>query len=229
MLDSSDMTGEDGFELVPQIKEFLISYEEWIQWTHVSIGWRNGTLKTLDEAIKLAEQVASEIAITQEEAAHRFEKGYKVDDLKRIRKSMKQNAFEVVNTAFNSWAREEGAWERSRRNPMRTVTKLHNWLNKLKKELATSQRDLELIEAFTYLEELENEQAINLIQGAKVFIRGLDWNHAADGGGDLSTIGSGIAALQQAVSLIAACFGYGKLIQIPQYPQIAAVLTNAIP
>lgn len=122
MVDSSDITGEDGFELVPQIEEFLISYEEWIQGTHVTVGWRSGTLKKLDEAIKLAEQVAVEIAFTEEEANHRFEKGYKVDDLDRIRKGMKQNAFEFVNSAFNSWAREEGAWESSRRNHMRTVT-----------------------------------------------------------------------------------------------------------
>jgi hypothetical protein len=229
IVDSSDLTGEDGFELVPEIDVFLISYDEWIQGTHVSVGWRSGNLKKLDEAVKLAEQVAVEIAFVEEEANHRFEKGYKVDDLDRIRKGMKQNAFELVNTAFNNWAREEGAWESSRRNHMRTVTKLHNRLGKLKRELATSQRDLELNEAFKYLEELENEQAINLFQGAKVYIRGLDWDHMVDGGGDVSTIGSGIAALHQAESLIEACFGYGKLIQIPQYPHLATVLATAVP
>jgi hypothetical protein len=229
VVDSSDVTGEDGFELVPEIEEFLISYDEWIQCTHVSVGWRSGTLKKLDEAVKLAEQISIEIAFVEEEANHRFEKGYKINDLTQVRKGLKKSAYDVVNTAFNNWAREEGAWESSRRNHMRTVTKLHNRLGKLKKELATSPRDLELIEAFRHLEELENEQATNLFQGARVFLRGLDWEHTVDGVGDSATIGSGFAALKQAESLIAACFGYGKLIQIPNYSQIQRILDAAMP
>jgi hypothetical protein len=223
------VTGDNGFELVPEIEEFLISYDEWIQCTHVSVGWRSGTLKKLDEAVKLAEQIAIEIAFVEEEANHRFEKAYKINDLAQVQKGLKQNAYDIVNKAFNSWAREEGAWESSRRNHMRTITKLHNRLGKLKKELATSQRDLELTEAYKYLEELENEQAVNLFQGARVFIRGLDWDHAVDGGGHLGTLASAPGAVEQAKSLIAACFGHGKLVQIPNYSQIQNVLDAAVP
>lgn len=229
VVDSSDVTGEDGFELVPEIDEFLISYDEWIQCTHVSVGWRSGTLKKLDEAIKMAEQIAFDASFVEEEAQHRFEKGYPLKDLEQIQKSMKQSAYEAVNAAFNSWAREEGAWESSRRNHMRTVTKLHNRLGKLKRELATSQRDLELVEAFKHLEELENQQAVALFQGAKVDIRKFDWDHTVDGGGNVSTIGSGFVAIKQAESLIEACFGYGDLIQVQKYPHLATVLESAVP
>ncbi len=206
-VDTSDLTGEDGFELVSDFYEIFLSYDEWMQATHLTLGVRSTELRRLDEAIKLAEQMADSITFLEDETRLRFEKGYQIDDLNRIRDGMERDAFRIVLSAFQAWAKSEGDWRNGRRNKNGAATTIFNQLDKLKRKYSSSQHEIELSQAFKHLEELENEQAVQLFQGAKVSLRGLDVDHLTNTASQGATYASGAATNLQVLKFIADCFG----------------------
>ena len=233
VVDSSDLTGEDGFELVESVEELFMSHEEWMWGTHLTIGWRSPALLQLDEAIKIAERISVDMNFVEEEASVRFSTGIQHKNLEVIRDSMKAEAVHLVLTAFQRWAKEEGDWRNSRRNHTRRASRLHS---QLAKHLGASSdadvRGLSQAKPITSLDELEKTQNAELFRGATTKFRDIDLDHAFDSNADRRALTSGFDAISKsgslAKSIIEACFGHQSS-QLQSDPKLAVILEAIIP
>ncbi len=230
---SFDEAREAGFDIIPQAERLFISYDAWMQRTHLTFGMRNAELRRLDEAILRAEQIGLDIVCMDDELDLLFQRGYPICRSDEVKAAMTKEAYQVVHAAFQAWVKSEGDWRNSRRNNQLAASQVYQELREFQQKYGNPVHDAEMKAAKSYLDRMLEKQAAELFRGARVQFRGADLSNSLQVSGQSSAV-YGMAKdvkeiFQGCTRLFESIFGESQSTMATQDPAFAQEIAKLVP
>lgn len=228
----SEESEKGGFEFVEEFDELFLSHHRWMELTRLTFGVRSPQLLALDESIKRAEKISNELYVFDAEVERFAQRGYSVARAEDVKTALAKEAIRDVRRTFDAWATSEGDWRESRRNKENGPSILFIRLCEYIEKYPDLRADRAAVD---HIVESASEFVGQLFRGAKVRVRGADFENVVATGsqasnvlGALSTLGG---TLKQGFdALFRQHFGAGVSVQqVAQDPFWAKELAKCLP